>query len=53
MRLNVKKKNYFEIEESYGQILYLKDYPANLTDKVISGLLEIPEEMTLSMILAG
>lgn len=49
MSLNVKKKNYFEIEESYGQILYLKDYPANLTDKVISGLLEIPEEMTLSI----
>lgn len=49
MSLNAKKKNYFEVEESYGQILYLKDYPANLTDKVISELLEIPEEITLSI----
>ena len=46
---NFKKKNYFEINEEYAQILYLKDYPARLSDKLMAELMEIPEEITLSI----
>ncbi|MEY8445509.1 hypothetical protein AALA44_04825 [Enterococcus ratti] len=46
---NFKKKNYFEIGEEYAQVIYLKDYPAKLTDKLMADLMEIPEEITLSL----
>lgn len=44
-----KSKNSFEVGNGFGQILYLKDYPANLSDKLITEIMEIPEEITLSI----
>lgn len=46
---NFKKKNYFEIDEGYAQVIYLKDYPSRLSDKLIAELMEIPEEITLTI----
>lgn len=44
-----KSKNSFEVGSGYGAVLYLKDYPSNLTDKVVTELTEIPEELTISI----
>lgn len=46
---NFKKKNYFEIEEDVAQVIYLKDYPAHLSDKLMADLMDIPEEITISI----
>ncbi|OTP10255.1 hypothetical protein A5844_001954 [Enterococcus sp. 10A9_DIV0425] len=46
---NFKNKNYFEIGTEYGQVIYLKDYPATVSDKLILELMEIAEELTLSI----
>lgn len=44
-----KNKHSFEIGSGFGQVLYLKDYPSNLTDKLVTELTEIPEELTISI----
>jgi len=46
---NFTPKNYYEFGDSYGQTLYLKDLPADLSDKLISELSDIPCNMTISL----
>lgn len=44
-----KRKDSFEVGNGVGQVLYLKDYPSNLSDKLITEIIEIPEEITISI----
>ncbi|OQO88253.1 hypothetical protein BH739_04655 [Enterococcus casseliflavus] len=43
------KKHAFEIGEAFGQILFLKDYPSDLSDKLIGELMDIPESLVLAL----
>lgn len=42
-------KNAFEMGDGFAQVIYLKDYPSNLSDKLIMEIMDIPEELTLSI----
>jgi len=44
-----KAKDYIEIGSDYAQVLYLKDYPTKLSDKLILELMDIGEELCLSI----
>ena len=42
-------KNQYQFGDSYGQTLYLKDLPPDLSDKLISELSDIPCDMTITL----
>lgn len=42
-------KNHYQFGDSYGQTLYLKDLPPDLSDKLISELSDIPCDMTITL----
>lgn len=42
-------KDYFKVENRYGRVLYLAEFPSNLQDSILSVLMEQPFEMALSM----
>lgn len=47
---NFKKSKYqFEVGSGVGQVVYLKDYPAALRDQLIREIMDIPEELALSI----
>ncbi|MBO1300274.1 VirB4-like conjugal transfer ATPase, CD1110 family [Enterococcus sp. DIV1271a] len=46
---NFKAKDYFELGSNYAQVLYLKEYPTKLSDKLILELMDIGEELCLSI----
>lgn len=46
---NFTYKNYYEFGDSYGQTLYLKDLPPDLSDKLISELSSIPCNMIITL----
>ena len=46
---NFTPKNHYEFGDSYGQTLYLKDLPSDLSDKLISELSDIPCNMTITL----
>jgi hypothetical protein len=41
--------NYFMIGNRYGRVLYLRDYPSSLEDKLITKLTDVPISMILSI----
>ena len=44
-----KNKHLFEFGDYVGQVLFLKDYPAELSDKLIFELFELPHNFTVSL----
>lgn len=42
-------KNHYEFGDYYGQTLFLKDLPPDLTDKLITELSDIPCNMTITL----
>lgn len=46
---NFTHKNHFEVGKYVGQVLYLKDLPPDLSDKVISELSDIPCHMMINL----
>lgn len=42
-------KSHYQFGDSYGQTLYLKDLPPDLSDKLISELSDIPCDMTITL----
>ncbi|WP_084758038.1 VirB4-like conjugal transfer ATPase, CD1110 family [Defluviitalea phaphyphila] len=46
---NFQHKNYYEFGDYYGQTLYLKDLPPDLSDKLITELSDIPCNMTITL----
>lgn len=46
---NFVHKNYYEFGDYYGQVLYLKDLPPDLSDKLLTELSDIPCNMTISL----
>lgn len=42
-------KNVFEFGDRFGQVLYLKDLPPDLSDKLLSELSDIPINMQISL----
>lgn len=42
-------KHSFELDSGFGQVLYLKDYPSSMSDKLVTELMEIPEELAISI----
>jgi len=42
-------KSMFEIGENLGQVLFLKDLPADLSDNLISALSDLPIDMTITL----
>ena len=46
---NFSNKSYYEFGDYYGQTLYLKDLPPDLSDKLITELSDIPCNMTITL----
>ncbi|MEG0570368.1 MAG: ATP-binding protein [Oscillospiraceae bacterium] len=46
---NFAEKRYFEFGDNYGQTLFLKDLPPDLSDKLITELSDIPCNMTITL----
>lgn len=46
---NFQHKNYYEFGDYFGQTLYLKDLPPDLSDKLITELSDIPCNMTITL----
>lgn len=46
-------KDTFAFGNYYGQVLYLKDLPADLSDKFISDLADLPLDLTISLHIGG
>lgn len=44
-----KNKHTFEFGDCVGEVLFLKDYPAELSDKLIFELFELPHNFTVSL----
>lgn len=44
-----KEKSRFEFGNQYGQVLFLKDLPPDLSDKLLSELSDIPTNMTITL----
>lgn len=43
------KKDYFEMGELYGSVMFLLNYPSFLSDAVVSDLADIPAQMMLTL----
>lgn len=46
-------KDTFAFGNYYGQVLYLKDLPADLSDKFMSDLADLPLDLTISLHIGG
>ena len=47
--INFKKnKKWIELDEELGQVIYLEQYPSELSDQFLFDLLEIPRELLIS-----
>jgi len=46
---NFSNKSHYEFGDYYGQTLYLKDLPPDLSDKLITELSDIPCNMTITL----
>lgn len=42
-------KKLFEMGNQVGEVLFLRDYPTNMTDRLIAELTEIPEELVIAL----
>lgn len=47
--LNFQNKSTFEFGEKVGRVMYLKDIPPELSDKLLSELSDIPINMTINL----
>lgn len=47
--LDFSEKNYYEFDEKYGQVLVMRDLPADMYDDVISDLSDLPIDMTITL----
>jgi hypothetical protein len=46
-------KDSFEFGDYFGQVLYLKDLPADLSDRFISELADLPFDLTVTLHISG
>lgn len=46
---NFTDKSIFEFNNNYGRILYLKDFPPEISDKLLTELSDIPVNMTITL----
>ena len=48
-----KEKRYFEFGDRYGQTVYLKDLPSDLSDKLIAELIDLNLDLTINIHFRG